>query len=132
MADEQPMQQQHGPGGHYSGQNKVPTINKFLASLDKDKRERDRQIDEQNRQKQTTQQNGDVKDHKVQKAGKEGTQKTVTDPVTGKEVTIEDVNKETIERASNPIVCLLLSKTRTAMLIQSSYLYPTPTLGKIR
>lgn len=54
MADEE--QQQHAPGGYYSGTlalgihdastdsrtggNKVPTINKFLANLDKDKKGR--------------------------------------------------------------------------------------------
>ena len=37
----------YGPGGHYSGRNPVPTIQKFMANLDSDKKERDRQIAEQ-------------------------------------------------------------------------------------
>jgi len=50
MAD---AQQQHAPGGHYSGSNKIPTINQFIEKLDRDKATRDKQIDEQKRAKAT-------------------------------------------------------------------------------
>ena len=40
-------EQQHAPGGHYSGQNKIPTVNQLLERLDGNKKERDREIDEQ-------------------------------------------------------------------------------------
>ena len=33
------QQQQHMPGGHYSGVNPIPTVKKFIENLDKDKRE---------------------------------------------------------------------------------------------
>ncbi|KAF2659447.1 hypothetical protein K491DRAFT_689312 [Lophiostoma macrostomum CBS 122681] len=98
MAD----QQQHAPGGHYSARNPVPTVKKFIENLDKDKADRDRQIDEQNaanRKKKTT---GDAVPHKAQKKGIEGTQKTVTDPTTGKQVVIEDVDKATMGQVENP------------------------------
>jgi len=102
MAD----QQQAVPGGHYSGSNKVPTINKFLESLDRDKKSRDKEIDEQKRiaaQQKTN--GGDVVPHQNAPTAKKG-QQTVTDPVTGKEVVIEDANKDMLKQVENPIVCI--------------------------
>lgn len=91
-------QQAHIPG-HYSGSNKIPTIDKFLQSLDSDKKERDKRIDEEARQAQS-----DVRPHQTKRAGKEGTQKTVTDPTTGHQVVIEDANPEMIKAVENPMV----------------------------
>jgi len=100
MAD---AQQQHAPGGHYSGSNKIPTINQFIEKLDRDKVTRDKQIDEQ--RKQQAQKPGDAVPHQQASNlhAKENQQK-VTDPTTGKEVVIEDVNKEMVEAAKNPMV----------------------------
>ncbi|KAJ4297531.1 hypothetical protein N0V90_005423 [Kalmusia sp. IMI 367209] len=97
------QQQQRAPGGHYSGANPVPTVKKFLENLDKDKAERDRKVDEQEaaRKKQAAAK-GEVVPHKEQKAGIKGTQKVVTDPTTGNEVTIEDVSKSMMDRVENP------------------------------
>jgi hypothetical protein len=101
MAEQQ--QQQHAPGGHYSGANPVPTVKKFIQNLDKDKAERDRKLDEQERErKKQVATTGEAAPHKPQKAAIEGTQKVVTDPTTGKEVTIEDVNKSMIDQVENP------------------------------
>ena len=36
--------------------------------------------------------------------GIKGTQKKVTDPTTGRQVVIEDVNEETMENVKNPMV----------------------------
>jgi hypothetical protein len=91
------QQQQHGPGGHYSGANPVPTVKKFIESLDKDKAERDRQLDEQEKQAA-----GDATPHKVAKTRTSGRQKTVTDPVTGNQVVIEDVGKGMMKAVDNP------------------------------
>lgn len=90
------QQQQHAPGGHYSGANPVPTVKKFIESLDKDKSERDRKIDEK------AANNGEAVPHKATKTGVAGTQKVVTDPTTGREVTIEDVDKSMINQVENP------------------------------
>jgi hypothetical protein len=100
MAD----QQQSVPGGHYSGSNKVPTINKFLENLDRDKKNRDKEIDEQ-KNIASQQKNGDtgIVPHQNAPKAKKG-QKTVTDPVTGKEVVIEDANKDMLKQVENPIV----------------------------
>jgi hypothetical protein len=120
------------PKGHYSGHNPIPTINQFIQNLDKDKADRDRQIDEANKakaaaekaqkqgripgpykrpqqqQQQPQQQSsGDAKPHQAHQYGVEGTKKTVTDPTTGREVVIEDVNKEMMENVKNPTVRLL-------------------------
>ncbi|KAF2148688.1 hypothetical protein K461DRAFT_261430 [Myriangium duriaei CBS 260.36] len=86
MADQQ---QQHAPGGYYSGNNRIPTVNQFLQKLDIEKKERDKAID------------SEATPHKNEKANKSEL-KTVTDPTTGKQVTIENVDKSFIERAKNP------------------------------
>ncbi|KAF2114656.1 hypothetical protein BDV96DRAFT_577172 [Lophiotrema nucula] len=99
MAD----QQQHAPGGHYSGANPVPTVKKFLENLDKDKAARDKKLDEEyaSKQKQSTSKS-DAVPHKPQKMGVEGTQQTVTDPTTGNQVVIEDVSKAMLNQVENP------------------------------
>jgi hypothetical protein len=91
-----------GPGGHYSGANPIPNIQKFVQSLDADKRERDARIDEQMKAKRT--QDG-VADHQASPTtGKSGTRKKVTDPTTGRDVEIEDVNKDFLKAVDSPIV----------------------------
>lgn len=117
-------QQQHAPGGHYSGHNPIPTVKQFIENLDSDKKTRDKQIDERSKAAKaqtgaapstpprtskktpattpkTPAQDG-VQDHKVQKRTIEGTEKTVTDPTTGREVVISDVGKEMVDEVENP------------------------------
>ncbi|KAI9804568.1 MAG: hypothetical protein M1833_006641 [Piccolia ochrophora] len=98
MADQQ--QQQQAPGGYYSAKNKVPNIKKFVENLDKDKRERDKQIDDQKRQQRAD----GVKPHQQPPASKAGPTKQVTDPVTGKNVTIQDISgdKSYLKAVENP------------------------------
>ncbi|GAM89480.1 hypothetical protein ANO11243_075190 [Dothideomycetidae sp. 11243] len=94
MADQKaPTPQQHAPGGYYSGNNRIPTVNQFLEKLDKDKRERDKAIDTKT---------NDVVPHQNEKPSKSDTQKTVTDPTTGNQVVIENVDKSMTDRAKNP------------------------------
>lgn len=100
MADEEPMQQ-HAPGGHYSGHNKIPTINQFLDKLDKDKKQRDADIDAKGKAPAGS---GDAVAHQNTLHPKEN-QKTVTDPTTGKDIVIEDVNQDMVNAAKNPVVC---------------------------
>ena len=99
--------QHHAPGGHYSGQNKIPSINQFIARLDQDKKDRDKQIDEANKARlaaRNGQTGGDAVPHKNEAPTPKENQKTVTDPTTGKSIIIEDVNKDMMERAKNPMV----------------------------
>ncbi|KAL8934608.1 MAG: hypothetical protein Q9216_005820 [Gyalolechia sp. 2 TL-2023] len=92
-------QQQHKPGAYYSGRNKIPDIKTFVQNLDKDKRERDQQLDDA---RKADQGKGEAKPHQVSKAGKEGTRKTVRDPTTQKEVQIEDVDANFMKAVENP------------------------------
>jgi hypothetical protein len=98
------QQVQHAPGGHYSGHNPVPTVKKFIENLDKDKAERDRKIDESQKPATGPAATGDATPHKAKKMGIEGTQKTVTDPTTGREVVIEDVSKSMMDQVENPVL----------------------------
>ena len=95
-------QQQSGPGGHWSGTNRIPNIKQFVANRDKEKQDRDRQLDEQQKAQQSHR--GDVREHKVEEPGIKGTQKTVTDPTTKRQVVIEDVNEEAVNRVKDPVV----------------------------
>ncbi|KAG4437792.1 hypothetical protein IFR05_006727 [Cadophora sp. M221] len=87
--------QKTSPGGHYSGANPIPNIQKFVESLDADKKERDKKINEGLA-------SGEIKDHVNTKAGISGTRKKVTDPTSGREVEIEDVNKDFMKAVKNP------------------------------
>lgn len=93
------------PGGHYSGQNKIPTINEFLSRLDVGKKDRDQKIDGKNGKAPKQNKSAGADDsipHQSQKPKAGKNQKTVTDPVTGKEVVIEDVNADMMETVKNP------------------------------
>jgi hypothetical protein len=95
------QQQQHAPGGHYSGHNPIPTVRQFVENLDKDKKTRDKKLDEE-AARQRQQEQTPSKPHKQQERQVEGTEKTVTDPTTGREVVIADVNKDMIDEVENP------------------------------
>lgn len=80
----------------------MPTISKFIESLDKDKKNRDAKIDSQSTPTNTT--GGDAVPHKPSPQPKSGSQKTVRDPVTGQDVVIEDASKDMFEQVNNPVV----------------------------
>ena len=89
------------PGGHYSSTNPVPNIQQFVENLDKEKRERDVRI-EATKQKAPE---SEIQDHSSRPdTGISGTKKRVTDPVTGREVEIEDVNEDFMRRVEDPKV----------------------------
>ncbi|KAK4638051.1 uncharacterized protein CLAFUR5_00630 [Fulvia fulva] len=102
MADGQQMQEQHAPGGFYSGKNKIPTVGQFIDRLDRDKKDRDAQIEQQRKQGAV---NGtEAVSHQNQQRSDPSKQKTVTDPTTGKQVVIEDVNDDYVKRAKDPML----------------------------
>ena len=106
MAD----QQQHsGPGGHYSGKNPIPTVKQFIENLDKDKKHRDKELDDQatlnkHAKKPSASGTDDVQAHVPTQKHVQGTEKTVTDPTTGNQVVIADVSKEMMKEVENPHV----------------------------
>ncbi|KAK3372822.1 hypothetical protein B0T24DRAFT_593084 [Lasiosphaeria ovina] len=81
-------------GQHYSGRNRIPNIKQFVEGLDRQKKHRDAQIDKQNQNgtangKANSNTDG-ARDHiPTQKTGKN--RRTIRDPVTGKDVEIEDI-----------------------------------------
>ncbi|KAI4593114.1 hypothetical protein KJ359_010038 [Pestalotiopsis sp. 9143b] len=93
-------QQQHAPGGHYSGRNRIPNIQQFVASLDRDKKERDAQIDASQKANKTNGQG--VQEHQPEQRHTKG--KTVSDPVTGKQVEIADADLDFESAADNPLL----------------------------
>ncbi|KAI1461104.1 hypothetical protein F4805DRAFT_414745 [Annulohypoxylon moriforme] len=99
MASEQ---NHHFPGGHYSGLNRVPNIKEFVAALDRDKKERDAKIDSE--LKANRKNAGDIQEHKNETAQYKGRGRVVTDPVTGNEITIDDVNHDFEKAAKDPIL----------------------------
>jgi hypothetical protein len=70
----------------HPGKNKIPTIDKFLQSLDLDKSERDKRIDEENKARAAAAK-GDAVPHENAKLQK-GKAKSVTDPTTGHQVEV--------------------------------------------
>ena len=93
-------QQKAGGGKPWSGTNKIPTVNEFISRLDKGKSERDKALESQYSDTATA--------HHSEKPQKGG--KTVTDPVTGHQVVVDDVGKEYMERADNPQVRIILHR----------------------
>jgi Ca2+-dependent lipid-binding protein len=87
-------------GKPWSAANPIPNIKQFVENLDKDKAQRDRQIDEQNNA--ANQRNGGPVAHKNEPVTKN--EKTVTDPTTGKQVVIEDVNKDFMKAVTDPML----------------------------
>ncbi|KAM0815265.1 putative C2 domain-containing protein [Seiridium cardinale] len=90
-------QQQHAPGGHYSGRNRIPNIQEFVASLDRDKKNRDAEIDAGMQTKGTEQ---GVQEHKPEQRQRKG--KVVSDPVTGRDVEIADADLDFESAVENP------------------------------
>ncbi|KAI9820660.1 MAG: hypothetical protein M1827_005029 [Pycnora praestabilis] len=111
---------------HWSGANPIPNIQKFVEGLDKDKKERDRQIDEENKRLKT-QKADDVHPHTVgPKSGVKGTRKTVTDPTTGKQVQIEDVNKDMMNAVENPMLSVPNANLGKETTVKTDASQPNP------
>ncbi|KAL1900887.1 hypothetical protein Sste5346_001948 [Sporothrix stenoceras] len=98
-------------GQHYSGNNRIPNIKQFMDSLDNEKKQRDAQIDAQQSQQQQKQhrlasankQGGEVADHTENEvSGKR--RRVVTDPVTGHEVEIDDMDGKLLKAVRDPIL----------------------------
>ncbi|EFQ31659.1 C2 domain-containing protein [Colletotrichum graminicola] len=95
-------------GQHYSARNKIPNIHEFVAQLDKEKRERDAAIEAEDkehlkieRQAQHPPNGNSSQAHVPEKKDRKKT-KTVRDPVTGKDVEIEDPKDDFEEVVENP------------------------------
>lgn len=88
-------------GQHYSGANRIPNIKQFMESLDKDKKNRDAQIDANLKKNKAA--GTEVKEHKEGQAPRHGkNRRTVRDPVTGKDVEIDDIDSSMMKSAQDP------------------------------
>ncbi|KAL2203600.1 meiotically up-regulated protein [Sarocladium strictum] len=94
------VDEQTAPAGqHYSGRNRVPNIQEFMQQLDKEKKDRDAEIDQQLKQNKK---HGEVKEHKIDHQRKKEKHRTVRDPVTGKDVEIRDTKLSYEDAVENP------------------------------
>ncbi len=107
------------PGGHYSGLNRIPNIKEFAAALDRDKKARDAKIDADLK---ANRKNNDITEHHAQSGLLAGHGRVVTDPVTGREVQIEDVNMDFKKAVENPTVRSLIILDVHTTLINSRLL----------
>jgi len=89
---------------NYSGRNRIPNIKQFVEGLDKDKKARDAKIDQHQGQYGQT---SEAVQHPTQsnKVGKN--RRTVRDPVTGRDVEIDDADDSLMKAGENPMVCSL-------------------------
>lgn len=97
------VDEHQAPGGRqpYSGRNKVPNIQQFMAQLDSEKKQRDAEIDDELKRNKK---GGEVKEHHNEKKPTRRDTRTVRDPVTGKDVEIRDVKLDYEQAAENPEV----------------------------
>lgn len=109
----------HRVGENWSGANPVPTVQKFIEHLDREKKERDRRIDGENRAKnqrsqqekaegRNGEQNGEKNGEAVSHQPREVSQakvRTVTDPTTGRDIGVEDQDESSMEAVKDPKVC---------------------------
>ncbi|KAJ5815138.1 hypothetical protein N7474_006915 [Penicillium riverlandense] len=101
--------QPHHVGEHWSGANPIPTVQKYIEHLDANKKDRDRKIDEDNRargqrakqDKAQGKDGGEVMEHQPRKAPK-GETHTVTDPITGKDIGVQDLDETAMESVKDP------------------------------
>ncbi|KAK9436679.1 meiotically up-regulated protein [Metarhizium brunneum] len=86
-------------GQHYSASNRVPNIQQFMDQLDAEKKERDAAIDSQLKANRL---HKEVEDHTGSEKPLRKDLRTVRDPVTGKDVQIQDAKTDFKEAVENP------------------------------
>lgn len=98
-------------GQHYSGTNRIPNIKQFMDNLDRDKKNRDAKIDAETHGTGVTGpqpgprgQPGQSVEHPEtpRKVGKN--RRTVRDPVTGRDVQIDDIDPSSMKAAQDPVL----------------------------
>ncbi|EAW10548.1 C2 domain protein [Aspergillus clavatus NRRL 1] len=91
--------QQHRMGEHWSGANPVPTISKFMERLDQEKQQQaayEKAMTARERQAQ-----GGPVAHQPRKKPK-GKTRVVTDPITGRDMEVEDQDGQSMEAVKDP------------------------------
>lgn len=120
----------HRVGEHWSGGNRIPTVQKFIEHLDSDKKERDRRIDEENQARkqraQTSkdqgkdgeQYGGEAQSHQAREVTQANI-RTVTDPTTGRDIGVEDQDETSMKTVKDPKVrkALFISAQRPELTV---------------
>lgn len=93
---------QHRVGEHWSGANPVPTIGRFMERLQEDQKEREahEQAMAAKSQQERPQAEGAIP-HRPRKVGK-GRTREVTDPTTGRDIEVEDLDETAMEPVKDP------------------------------
>ncbi|CDM36653.1 hypothetical protein DTO013E5_2797 [Penicillium roqueforti] len=111
-------------GEHWSGANPIPTISHFMKHVEDEKKERNLRIDEEHRankeriaHEKAQGTYGEQSEHADQKDQAEGGAvahkprevsqariRTVTDPTTGKEIGVEDLDETCMDTVNNPML----------------------------
>ncbi|KKK20066.1 hypothetical protein ARAM_003607 [Aspergillus rambellii] len=86
-------------GEHWSGANPVPTIGRFIERLEENRRDREA-YDEMVSAREEKEDKGAVP-HRPRKVAK-GKTRQVTDPTTGREIEVEDLDKDAMEPVLDP------------------------------
>ncbi|GAB1192265.1 hypothetical protein APSETT444_001454 [Aspergillus pseudonomiae] len=92
----------HRVGEHYGTHNPVPTIQKFLEHLEKDKQDRKAHEKVVTAREKEEEARGEAKPHKPRKRPGKGKTRMVTDPTTGREIEVEDQDADSMEVVKNP------------------------------
>ncbi|PSR93695.1 hypothetical protein BD289DRAFT_175564 [Coniella lustricola] len=88
------------PGGQpYSGNNRIPNIKQFMERLDIEKKDRDAKIDQGQAHPKPA---NEVQAHQDATKSKVRNRRTVRDPVTGKDVEIDDMGDGMMKEVQNP------------------------------
>lgn len=119
--------QQHRLGEHWSTANPIPRIQKFMETLDAEKKERNRMLDEQKKKRKEQglpeneeekpghyeQKDGTTVPHRQREVSKRKT-RVVTDPTTGREIEVEDQDEESMDAIRDPSVFFTVRRQRTS------------------
>ncbi|PYH87427.1 C2 domain protein [Aspergillus ellipticus CBS 707.79] len=90
----------HRVGEHWSGANPVPTIGRFLERLEVDKQERKEHEEALLARKKEREDRGEEIPHKPRKTT--GKTRMVTDPTTGSEIEVEDLDEDSMDAVKDP------------------------------
>lgn len=106
-------------GQNYSARNRVPNVQEFMQRLDAEKKQRDAEIDNQLK---ANKRNPDVKIHKNELLKRKATgQRKVRDPVTGKDVEIQDADMDFEEAVENPQVRIIKPDSPPFLMKKSKF-----------
>ncbi|EPE07768.1 meiotically up-regulated protein [Ophiostoma piceae UAMH 11346] len=105
-------------GQHYSGNNRIPNIKQFIEGLDKDKKLRDAEIDAKmtgkpggsgsgsGTPKKPAGKDGEVSEHTAYDTSSGKNRRVVTDPVTGNNVEIDDMDSKMLKSVKDPVLSI--------------------------